>query len=634
MTVFTEKLDKLEATIGLASDGPIRSLAAALEAGAGRAVVAVGSGGSAVSAEYLARCRATLGLGPTFVRTPMELVLGDPFAADETWLLSAGADNPDIAAAFRMAAQAGDGPIRMLTTRAGGAVATAVRDHPRGSLYVLPVADAKDGFLATHSLVAGVAAMLAASSSLTERPEPKAVLGRFALDCRVAMKTAGRMVAGFQNGDTVVVLHDPQTRAVATLIETSLWETGIAPVQKVDFRNFAHGRHVWAARYPDAVFVLALTAAESRRAWDPIDVALPSGVRRGTHDLGNAGRARIATGIVEGLVAVRALGEASGVDPGRPGSGEFAAAIYEDPSLLKLAEELTGPVRHKRRAVLAHDLAAVFHRSICAVGRERLRDLGSVRFVGLVVDYDGTLVETTRRFDPPEPEIVAELTRLADQGILVGVATGRGGSVGEVLRSALPERIHPQVIVGYYNGGHLRGLAVDIRDDLPERDAAIAGVADWLKASGLLLPDAQWRHAPIQLTVGHTQIRVARGFIEALDDCPAVAAGLVRVISSHHSFDVVPSGTSKMTVVRALRRTTDDLVLCIGDSGSPAGNDHEILSEPHGMSVDAVCGDAAGCWSLFGDRPKGPDAALRLLRSLRCADGKVFVDLDLLAPDS
>ena len=88
-----------------------------------------------------------------------------------------------------------------------------------------------------------------------------------------------------------------------------------------------------------------------------------------------------------------------------------------------------------------------------------------------------------------------------------------------------------------------------------------------------------------------------------------------------------------MTVVRALRRTADDLVLCVGDSGSPAGNDHEILSEPYGMSVDAVCGDAAGCWSLFGDRPKGPKAALRLLRSLQCADGKVFVDLDLLALD-
>jgi hypothetical protein len=37
--------------------------------------VAVGSGGSALAAAYVARPRTSLGLGPTFVMTPMEFVL-------------------------------------------------------------------------------------------------------------------------------------------------------------------------------------------------------------------------------------------------------------------------------------------------------------------------------------------------------------------------------------------------------------------------------------------------------------------------------------------------------------------------------------------------------------------------------
>ena len=438
------------------------------------------------------------------------------------------------------------------------------------------------------------------------------------------------MVADFRNGDTVVLLHDPQVRAVATLIETSLWETGIAPVQKVDFRNFAHGRHVWAARHPNTMLVLALTAAETRKTWASIAAALPPEIRRASHDLGDAGRGRVAAGIVAGLAMVRALGEVAGIDPGRPGRGDFATPIYDDASLLRLAEALTPAVRHKRRAVLAHDAAPGDQPSICAIGCERVRDLGAARFGGLVLDYDGTLVATAQRFDPPAPEIIAELTRLADQGVRVGVATGRGGSAGEILRSSLPVHVHPLVLVGYYNGGHLRTLDVDIRNDAPEPDPGISSVAEWLRASGLLLPGFKWRQAPVQITIEHAHLRNACGFVRALKGCPAVAAGLVRVLSSHHSFDVVPAVTSKLAVVRALRRTADDLILCVGDSGSPLGNDYELLSEPHGTSVDAVCGAAAGCWSLFGEDPKGPDALLRLLRSLCPADGGAAVDLDAL----
>ena len=634
MTVFAEKLGALAATIELALNGPLTSLAEALEAGLGRNVVAVGSGGSIVGAEYLARCRATLGLGATFIRTPMELVLGDTVAADETWLFSAGADNPDIAAAFRAAVDAIDGPIRMLTTRATGTVAVEVGRHSRGSTFVLPVTDPEDGFLATHSLIATTAALLAAASLCAEQPASEAVLGRFAEDCRAALGEDRQMLADFRNGDTIVLLHDPQVRAVATLIETSLWETGIAPVQKVDFRNFAHGRHVWAARHPNTMLVLALTTAETRKTWDTIAAALPPEVRRVSHDLGNAGRGTVAAGIVAGLAMVRALGEVACIDPGRPGRGEFARPIYEDTSLLRLAEAFTPRVRHKRRAVLAHDAAAVEHPSICAVGSERLRDLGAARFGALVLDYDGTLVATAQRFDPPVPEIIDELTRLIDEGVRVGVATGRGGSAGEILRLSLPVRVHPFVLVGYYNGGHLRALDVDIRDDAPEPDPGISSVGEWLRASGLLLPTIEWRQAPVQITIEHVQLRDARSFARALEGCPAVAAGFVRVLSSRHSFDLVPAMTSKLAVVRALRRAADDVVLCVGDSGSPIGNDYELLSEPHGTSVGAVCGAATGCWSLFGETLTGPDAVLRLLRSLCPAAGGATVNLQALRLDA
>ena len=127
-----------------------------------------------------------------------------------------------------------------------------------------------------------------------------------------------RAAAGtaFRPGDTVIVLHDPLCRTIATLLETSLWEAAIAPVQRADFRNFAHGRHVWAARHPESMFVVAITTAASRRIWSSVRCALPPNVRGIDLDLGHAGRFRTAVSIAEGLEIVRRLGDLAGIDPG------------------------------------------------------------------------------------------------------------------------------------------------------------------------------------------------------------------------------------------------------------------------------------------------------------------------------
>ena len=84
---------------------------------------------------------------------------------------------------------------------------------------------------------------------------------------------AGVFVGAWIDGFTRVM-----TTAIA--LETSAWEAGLCPVQRVDFRNFAHGRHVWAGRMPEKVLVLALTSSETRPMWAEIADRLPPGIRR------------------------------------------------------------------------------------------------------------------------------------------------------------------------------------------------------------------------------------------------------------------------------------------------------------------------------------------------------------------
>ena len=640
MTVFADKLGRLTETIELGAAQGAGDLAQAIASGRGRVAVAIGSGGSMVTAEYFAHCRSTLRSGVTVVMTPMQFVLSiDDWHEADVWLFSAGAKNPDIAAAFRSATASACRSIRFVTVRPDGATAVAAAAHQRSKVFVLPVADPKDGFLATHSMLAMVTGLLFACDRLADRAHAIELEREFLERSRAELAGGRQAVADFRKGDTLILLHDPHLAAVSVLIETSLWETGIAPVQRTDFRNFAHGRHVWAARHPQTMFVLALTTCDSAEVWTPIREAIPAQVRRGEIGFGYGGRLDNAVGIVAGLAVLLHLGETTGIDPGRPGRGPFAEAIYDNPGLEVLAVQLSPAVRHKAAARFFHDPCEDSSVSLCVVGRERTRALGEASFRGVALDYDGTVVPNTpreARLGPPNKDVMDELVRLVDDGIRVGFATGRGGSAAERLREVLPERVHSQILMGYYNGAHVRTLDVDIRHDAPPVDLRVAEVAEWITTAGLLRAGIQLKVGNVQVTADHIDVIDVEGFADALSRCPAVAAGTVRVLSSQHSFDVVPVGTTKLKVVDALVRSgesSEGLVLGIGDSGSPLGNDFELLSGAFGISVDSVCGSHLGAWTVFGSRLRGPDALARILRAARTNMRGMSIDTASLCLD-
>lgn len=633
MMIFAEKLGTLVNTINAGANGPISAVAEALRDSAGRSAVAIGSGGSAIMAEYFARCRSTLGHGLTLVQTPMDFVVSqdDMFGLD-VWIFSAGADNPDVAAAFTAALDSNAATVTLLTVNARGATAVNAAQSDRARVIITPVAERKDGFLATHSLVAMATCMLAAADVVARRLGEADIIRRLATEVERIAVSPGIPTLDYKPGDTVVVLHDPQCRTLATLIETSLWETAIAPVQRADFRNFAHGRHVWAARHPDSMFIIALTTAASREIWASIRGALPSSIRSIETDLGHAGRFRSAVSIAEGLEIIRALGEAADIDPGQPGHGEFADAIYDDAGLADLAQKLEPAVRHKLVAVNLHDDPSC-PLTTAPAAREQWIDIMSDALIrGIVLDYDGTVVTTEARLAPPASELIAELTRLADAGIAIGFATGRGGSAGVALRKALPERLHPTVTIGYYNGSHIRTLDVDIEKDQPPANPDLLALADWIERRGLLLPGISLKRGRAQITIRYSEVSKPATFATSIGAFPAIADGRIKLLSSHHSFDFVPAGTSKTTVTARMREVLGGRgqVLAIGDSGEPGGNDAELLGQPPSVSVNGVCGHLEGSWSLFGRSTSGPDALLRILQALRFESGHARLDLNSL----
>jgi hydroxymethylpyrimidine pyrophosphatase-like HAD family hydrolase/fructoselysine-6-P-deglycase FrlB-like protein len=632
MTIFAEKLATLVETVRVNANGPIQLVADALGRSAGRTAVAIGSGGSAIMAEYFARCRATLSHGITIAQTPMDFVVSqDDMSGADIWIFSAGADNPDAVAAVDAALRSAASNVYLMTVNGNGAAAVAASSN-HGQVFVVPVAERKDGFLATHSLMAMATCVLEAADVLAKGGGPSDAGGRLAIELKRITASASDVTVDLRPDDTVIVLHDPQCRTLATLIETSLWETAIAPVQRTDFRNFAHGRHVWAAKYPDRMLVIALTTATSRDIWAAIRAALPSSIRCLEADLGHAGRLRTAVSIAEGLEIVRALGERAGVDPGKPGTGTFAGRIYGDEGLAELAKKLNAAVRHKLEAVQLHDDPACPSKAATVACEQWMGSVTSARIGAILLDYDGTVVTTEDRFSPPKSELIAEMTRLARGGIALGFATGRGGSAGIALREALHRDLHGAVTVGYYNGGHIRPLDVDIEKDQPASDPDLQELAAWIETRSLLAPGVSLKRGRVQITIKHVDVIVPQTFAADIAAFPAIAAGRIRTVSSHHSFDLLPAATSKTRVTMRMRQTigNDRHVLAIGDSGEPGGNDTEMLALPPSISVQSVCGHLEGSWSLFGRNSSGPAALLRILRALRLESGHARLDLDSL----
>ncbi len=638
MTVFSEKLNSLPATVEQACAADVSSLAQALRTTRGATVVAVGSGGSAVAAEMLAACRSGAGLGPTLVCTPMEYVLDvSRHGGLPVWLFSAGGDNPDVRAALSAAILCGAPSVEAVTANAGGEVVRSCASAPHCRVHLTPVADPKDGFLATHSLLSAATLLVRATDEACEgdpaadraarlRAAAERVLGP---DHRRA--AAGRYAAAAAR-DMLLLLHDPLLKAAGVLIETSFWEAGVASVQRVDFRNFAHGRHAGLHRWSAATAITALATERSRPIWGAVDGLIPDVVPRVGMEFGRGGRQDLFEAVLEAFALVEAFGAGKGLDPGRPGVPDFGRAIYAGDELLVQTRDEDRPVRRKRAAEERADPVCDAPTGWVQERQAFLHDLRSATFGALVLDYDGTVVETNARWAPPGAEVQKSLVRLLDGGLRLAFASGRGGSLGETLRPLVPERHWDAVLVGYYNGGHVTTLRTDLAASPPEADPGLAAVAAWLDARAELFEGAGgFKFSGVQITIHTARLKEPAVFPQVLKAAHPGLDQLMSLRRSAHSYDLTLRDASKLRVLDEVERALgpDLSVLCVGDSGTWTGNDHELLSRRFSLSVGEVCHRPGSCWNLSPEGLSGPAALVRILDHLAFVrTGAVQLDVD------
>jgi hypothetical protein len=236
------------------------------------------------------------------------------------WLFTASGENADIRAAFQTAVKEHARRIDVVTARSRSLIADMYADDAR--LHIVPVSEPKDGFLATHSLASTVTSLLLASDQvaghgIAERSDRVQMRSENLLSSSARARTIEMIASAWDSGrDTLLILHDPALTAAAVMIETSCWEAGLCRIQRTDFRNFAHGRHVWLDRHGDRTVVLSLTCDRSRPFWESIESCIPSIISRLNIRFGAPGRHTLFDAVLSSFGVVEGLGAAIGIDPG------------------------------------------------------------------------------------------------------------------------------------------------------------------------------------------------------------------------------------------------------------------------------------------------------------------------------
>lgn len=574
----------------------------------------VGNGGTVAVAQYAAELHNQQTGLPAIATTSLGFATSQVATGSAVVIISASAKHPDTAATVRTALERRLSRVVVVTERDRSQLAGAFASA-QVEVVTLSRPGPSDGFLATNSVLNMSTAFAAAYSSRL----PKTLPGFTA-----------KLPGALRLGDDLLLLSSAGTWAAATDLETRLVETGLATVQKTDFRNFAHGRHLGLSRMAGHVSVIAMSDSRTAKLATATLDLLPADIPV-MHLTSAAPQAASSLDLlVRSMRLTGAISIQSGFDPARPQVPSFGRQLYRMESRKHL------PVALARPDVVAKLEAArlpVREPMLKDFSRRRTRWLGktmSIPIAAVLVDYDGTVCTTAGRFDPPSDELRETFVRLLRQGLAVGFVSGRGKSLPKSLREWVPADLQRRVVIGLYNGA-VRGNLDDLEwmepgDTGPFTDTAVArrisrdlqglatrfGGALEARPFQISLEPGSGKSAHWPALARAVQEFVAR---ENLDGRTRLKA-----VRSAHSIDVIPVSSTKNLLRGDLEatQTKPGATLAIGDRGGLGGNDYELLAfDSLTLSVDQVSGDPSRCWNLAANGPVGPDLLARYLTAIK-----------------
>ncbi len=193
--------------------------------------------------------------------------------------------------------------------------------------------------------------------------------------------------------------------------------------------------------------------------------------------------------------------------------------------------------------------------------------------------------------------------------MMLGIATGRGKSAIRELRDAINPIYHAQIVIGCYNGASIIRLCddYDIVIDNPANELDL--VTEIL--SRYNIGKIEQRSCQVTLTPYGGDLIKLTGSVKLLLN----NIRNIKIYRSSHSIDIFATVIGKQLVCDKLESCGN--ILTIGDSGSPGGNDEELLSTPYSLSCYEPTVNPLTGWHLAPAGHHFSKAALKYLTALK-----------------
>ena len=633
---YEGELAQLGDSYAAACAADIEALKLAIASTAEASMIGVGSGGSFTVASLLCSLHEAYTGRVSRPSTPLEIICTPALAASSpVFLVSAEGKNPDIVEALERSRRFSSRTVHVLTNRQDSPLMAHVQALPGVKPYVFELAK-KDGYLATNSLLLDAVLVARAYGELNGRrqPMPAEITALQVGDLSVQewLASAQPFIAETVRRGALTVVYSPLLRAIATDLESKLSEGALLHIQLADLRSYAHGRHLWLAQRPQDCAILALVEPSLGRLWDDMRSKFPSGIPTLTMPLAGADPVHLIAGLVAQMHLVAAIGRELGTDPGRPEVPTYGREIhYANLRDVIPLPPLAGPAEEqsKYEVLGAHWPSRRDHGAMRRAARAFANTLRAQRFKAVVFDYDGTLCSSQSKDGPPPSSVVDHLVRLARAGIVVGIASGRGGSIQSCLQEVLPHDVLPKIRLGLYNGGWIAGA------DAPPAPPAqtseflshVTRIVVRLRALGVPILAHRTTH-PYQVSVRLREGLAADGMWFVIADALRQAGlDLSTMVRSKHSVDILAKGVSKSALVADIiqKDKVDPYeILTMGDQGAWPGNDAALLEHRYSLSVDMPSRRLDRAWKLAPAEKRDVDATLWYLERMVLEGGGAF----------
>jgi len=632
---YETELSELASTYTAAMSADISSLASAIAAASESSIIAVGSGGSYTVASLLCSLHERYTGRVSRASTPLELISNPTLAsASPVFLISSEGKNPDITEALRRARTLSARTIHVLTNRAKSPLATCAKEVGNVTVHNFEL-EKKDGYLATNSLLLDCVLFARAYSDLDGEPD---ALPPSLHDLTLGDQTLGDwlqsthpFLESLASRQALIIVFSPLIRSVGIDLESKLSEAALMHCQLADIRSFAHGRHLWLAERPHDCAILALVEPSLTSLWTAMKAELPAQVPMAEMSFAGVRPRDQIAGIIGAMHLIQILSGFAGRDPGKPNVPQFGRAIH----YLDLPKFIPSTVTPEDRgesakfAVLGAQWPSVKRKGYMRRALEQFEaDLFGQSFRSIVFDYDGTLSSSGSVDAPPSQPILDQLRRLVEGGVFVGIASGRGGSIQELIAQYLPD-IAEKIHLGLYNGGWIApaNIAPTKDEEVSEFLSHVLRIVGRLKTLGVPIAEIKPTQ-PYQVS-----IRLSSGckpediWLVIADSLRQAGLTFGSVVKSKHSVDVLAPGIGKSRLIAHLieKFAVDPYeILAVGDQGAWPGNDAALLEHRFSLSVDEPSRRLDRGWKLAPSEKRDVDATLWYLDQIKVDESGRF----------